>query len=336
MLFFRKTTLSITTCSLLLINFLVNSTYAQESSKRLPIIDVHVHAMKHNPAFSSMEMCPWFLKDMPGSDPNGPPPSAFHTNCADPLQPAHSDQEMQDALLDACERLNVYMVASGDAEILHKWHKAAPDRIIPSLAISNASEMTVEAFEDSLSNGFYKVMGEVAPQYQGMSPSDMSLDEYFGVAEKLGIPVGIHMGTGGNGMANITSPKYRASLGRPFLLEDMLARHPKLKIWVMHAGYPMIDEMIALMGANAYVYVDLAGFIWSYPQEEIHAYMKRLVQAGFGKRILYGTDLMIWPKLLETSIGLIENANYLSEEQKRDIFFNNAVRFFNLDENDFK
>ena len=179
-------------------------------------------------------------------------------------------------------------------------------------------------------------MGEVAPQYQGMSPSDMSLDEYFGVAEKLNIPVGIHMGTGGNGMANITSPKYRASLGHPFLLEDMLARHPKLKIWVMHAGYPMIDEMIALMGANAYVYVDLAGFIWSYPLEEVHACLKRLVQAGFGKRILYGTDLLIWPKLLETSIGVIENANYLSEEQKRDIFFNNAVRFFNLDENDFK
>ena len=306
-----------------------------ESSERLPIIDVHVHAMKYNPVFA-MDMCPWFLKDMPGADPNGPPPSFMNGNCATPLKPARSNQEMQDALLEACERLNVYMVASGDAVILQRWHEAAPHRIIPSLAISNASEMSVEAFEDSLSNGFYKVMGEVAPQYQGMSPSDMSLDEYFGVAEKLNIPVGIHMGTGGNGMANITSPKYRASLGHPFLLEDMLARHPKLKIWVMHAGYPMIDEMIALMGANAYVYVDLAGFIWSYPLEEVHASLKRLVQAGFGKRILYGTDLLIWPKLLETSIGVIENANYLSEEQKRDIFFNNAVRFFNLDENDFK
>jgi predicted TIM-barrel fold metal-dependent hydrolase len=219
---------------------------------------------------------------------------------------------------------------------LHQWKEAAPHRVIPSLSLSNAEAMSVEAFRDSLSSGFYEVMGEVAPQYQGMSPSDMSLDAYFGVAEELNIPVGIHMGTGGNGMANITSPKYRASLGRPFLLEDMLARHPKLKIWVMHAGYPMIDEMIALMGANAYVYVDLAGFIWSYPLEEIHSYLKRLVQAGFGKRILYGTDLLVWPGLIETSIGVIENADYLTEGQKRDILFNNAVRFFNLDESRFK
>ena len=57
-------------------------------------------------------------------------------------------------------------------------------------------------------------------------------------------------------------------MGNPLLLEDLLARHPKLKVWVMHAGYPMIDEMIALMGANAYVYVDVAGMIWSYPSQK--------------------------------------------------------------------
>jgi predicted TIM-barrel fold metal-dependent hydrolase len=330
-----KSASTVTLINMMLLNLTLFSSYAQEQSGPLPIIDVHVHAMQHNPGFV-MEMCPWFLKDMPGSDPNGPPPNFLNTDCAEPLKPAKSNEDMQETLMEIFERLNIYAVASGDAQILRQWHAAAPDRIIPSLAFSNASEMTVQAFEDSLSNGFYKVMGEVAPQYQGMSPSDTSLDAYFGVAEKLGIPVGIHMGTGGNGMANITSPQYRASLGRPFLLEDMLAKHPKLKIWVMHAGYPMIDEMIALMGANAYVYVDLAGFIWSYPPAEIHAYLKRLIQAGFGRRILYGTDLLIWPGLLETSVNFIKNADYLTEAQKRDIFFNNAVRFFNLNEDDYK
>lgn len=318
----------------LLTPFLVRA-QTTPAKKRLPIIDVHVHAMKVNPNFAGA-MCPWFLRNMPGGDPTQPAPSFLSQDCVDPLQPAKSDEEMQTALLSTMERLNMTIVAYGDAEILHKWKKAAPNRVIAGIGVSSPKDMTVKAFTDSLSTGFYQVMAEVAPQYQGMSPSDMSLDAYFAAAEKLNIPVGIHMGTGGNGMANLTQPKYRASLGRPFLLEDVLARHPKMKIWVMHAGYPMIDEMIALMGANAYVYVDLAGFIWSYPQEEIHAYIKRLVQAGFGKRILYGTDLMIWPKLIETSIGIIENADYLSFEQKRDILFNNAVRFFRLDASKFQ
>jgi uncharacterized protein len=316
--------------------FITNSGFSQDTSHRhLPIIDVHVHAMKVNPAFA-MDMCPWFLSSMPGADPTQPAPQFITTNCADPLKAAKSDKEFQDALVATMKRLNMTIIASGDADIIRNWQKAAPGRVIPSIGVSSSKDISAKAFRDSLSSGFYKVMGEVAPQYQGLSPSDTSLDQYFAAAEQLNIPVGIHLGTGGNGMANITSPKYRASMGNPLLLEDLLARHPKLKVWVMHAGYPMIDEMIALMGANAYVYVDLAGFIWSYPLEEIHAYLKRLVQAGFGKRIMYGTDLMVWPKLLETSIGVIENANYLSFEQKRDILFNNAVRFFRLDESKFK
>ena len=309
---------------------------APVKSKHLPIIDVHVHTMKINPNFTS-EMCPWFLSNMPGGDPNEKMGFSASGECTNPLKPAKSDAEMQAAVIETMERLNMTMVAFSDAEILHKWYNAAPKgRIIPGIGVSSSKEMTVQAFKDSLSNGFYKVMSEVAPQYQGISPSDMSLDPYFAVAEELGIPVGIHMGTGGNGMANITQPKYRASMGNPLLLEDLLARHPKLKIWVQHAGYPMVDELIALMGANAYVYCDISGMIWSYPLEEIHAYIKRIVQAGFGKRIMYGTDFMMWPKLFETSIGVIENAQYLSFDQKRDIFFNNAVRFFRLDEKQFK
>lgn len=323
-------------CAALLLLVITNSSAQDSIKKHLPIIDVHVHAMKMNPAFAA-DMCPWFLSDMPGADPNQPAPPFINTDCAMPLKAARTDKEFQDSLIATMKRLNMTIIASGDASVIRSWQKAAtPGRVIPSIGISSSNEMSVVAFTDSLSSGFYKVMGEVAPQYGGMSPSDPSLDAYFAAAEKLNIPVGIHMGTGGNGNININNPRYRASMGNPLLLEDLLARHPKLKVWVMHAGYPMIDEMIALMGANAYVYVDVAGMIWSYPLAEVNDYIKRLVQAGFGKRIMYGTDLMVWPKLLETSIGVIENANYLSFDQKRDIFFNNAVRFFRLDESKFK
>ena len=314
-----------------------NFSFGQSEKKvtHLPIFDIHVHTMKVNPSWSS-PMCPWFLTSMPGSDPLSQENNFMSVDCVDPLMPAESDQDMQDEVIKRINDFNMTMVAFGDAEILHKWVNAAPKgRIIPGIGISNAKEMTVEAFRDSLTNGFYKVMAEVAPQYQGISPADPSLDPYFAVAEELNIPVGIHMGTGGNGSANLSQPSYRASMGDPFLLEDLLARHPKLKVWVMHAGYPMLDHMIALMGANAYVYVDIAGMIWSYPLDEVHSYIKRLVQAGFEKRIIYGTDFMMWPRLFETSMGVIEHAQYLSEDQKRDIMFNNAVRFFRMDNSQF-
>jgi predicted TIM-barrel fold metal-dependent hydrolase len=119
-------------------------------------------------------------------------------------------------------------------------------------------------------------------------------------------------------------------MGDPLLLEGLLARHPKLRVQVMHAGYPMIDNMLTLLQANSHVYVDIAGLIWSYPLKEVNRYIARLVDAGFEDRVMFGTDELIWPGLMRYSVGIIQNADYLSSEQKRDILYNNAARFLRL------
>jgi predicted TIM-barrel fold metal-dependent hydrolase len=41
---------------------------------------------------------------------------------------------------------------------------------------------------------------------------------------------------------------------------------------------------------------------------------------------------MIWPEGIGMAIEGIESASFLTEEQKRDIFYNNAVRFLRLDQ----
>jgi predicted TIM-barrel fold metal-dependent hydrolase len=187
-----------------------------------------------------------------------------------------------------------------------------------------------ELRKDFTKDGF-KVMGEIGLQYEGISPSDPSVDQYFALAEELDIPIAIHMGTGGSGRANVGSPKFRGSMGNPLLLEELLARHPKLRVQVMHAGYPMIDNMLTLLGANSHVYVDVAGLIWSYPLKEVNRYIQRLVEAGFEDRVMFGTDQLEWPKLMAYSISIIQNADYLSPEEKRDILYNNAARFLRLD-----
>lgn len=308
------------------------TTTTQPAAKEMPpIIDIHVHSSKvgTNPR---PDMCLWFLEEMPGTDPKTGMTFSTAGNCVDPLKAAKSDAELKAAFIETINRLNITAVTFGNAGVLHSWYNAAPDRIIPGIGFRDSTAITVQAMRDSLSNGFYKIMSEVSPQYVGLSPSDMSLDPYFAIAEELGIPVGIHMGTGGNGSTNINGSKYRADVGNPLMLEDLLHRHPKLRVWVQHVGYPFIDELIAIMGYNAYVFCDLSGFIWSYPQEEINMVIKRLVQAGFSKRIMYGTDFMAYPKMIEASIGVIQNASYLTEEQKRDILYNNAARFLRINE----
>jgi uncharacterized protein len=42
---------------------------------------------------------------------------------------------------------------------------------------------------------------------------------------------------------------------------------------------------------------------------------------------MFGSDQMVWPGAIDIAIEEIRSADFLSEEQKRDIFYNNAVRF---------
>src|SRR5262245_30900680 len=128
------------------------------------------------------------------------------------------------------------------------------------------------------------------------------------------------------------SPKYRAALSNPMLLEEVLIRRPRLRLYVMHAGWPMSDQMVALMWAHPQVYVDTGVIDWALPRKEFHAYLRRLVEAGFGKRIMFGSDQMVWPETIGMAVEGIESATFLTDAQKRDIFYNNAVRFFRLDE----
>ena len=80
-----------------------------------------------------------------------------------------------------------------------------------------------------------------------------------------------------------------------------------------------------------YTPLDVAGNDWSLPRKEFHSHLRRLVEGGFGKRILFGSDAMIWPQTIEVAIQSIESADFLTAEQKRDIFYNNAARFLRLE-----
>ena len=82
--------------------------------------------------------------------------------------------------------------------------------------------------------------------------------------------------------------------------------------------------------AHPQVYVDTGVIDWALPRREFHSYLRRLVEAGFGKRIMFGSDQMVWPDAIGMAIEGIESAAFLAEEQKRDILYGNAAEFFGL------
>jgi predicted TIM-barrel fold metal-dependent hydrolase len=117
-------------------------------------------------------------------------------------------------------------------------------------------------------------------------------------------------------------------------LEEALVRHPRLRVWIMHAGWPMLDDLLAVLWTHPQVYVDLGVIIFALPRAELYRYLRVIVEAGFGSRVMFGSDQMVWPETIERGIRTIEEAPFLSEQQKRDILYNNAARFLRLSEAD--
>jgi hypothetical protein len=47
---------------------------------------------------------------------------------------------------------------------------------------------------------------------------------------------------------------------------------------------------------------------------------------------MYGSDQMFWPEAIGMSIEAVDSAPFLTKEQKKDIFYNNAAKFLKLSE----
>ena len=178
------------------------------------------------------------------------------------------------------------------------WRDAAPDRIIAGASVRGSADTPlpeIGALRQAFAEGRMRVLGEITAQYAGLPLGDRQYEPYLALAEELNIPVAVHTGMGPPGVSYDPCCRgFRASLGNPALLEEPLNRHPKLRVNVMHGGWPYLQETIALLFSYPQVYVDLGAIDWALPRAEFYAYLGALMRAGFGKRVLVrvGSDVL--------------------------------------------
>jgi uncharacterized protein len=301
-----------------------------------PIIDMHLHAIP------SAEMGPpgasicapyeeWPIRDTDAPIESYLEDFTVAPPCRERLIAPTSDAEVREETVAVLRRRNIIGVTSGPAEMVEEYRRQAPDRIIPAVSFGQGPLPPIAELRRLHAAGRLSVLGELTFQYAGIAPDDPRIEPYYALAEELDVPVAIHIGPGPPGISYFGAPEYRMRLSDPLALEEVLMRHPRLRLYVMHAGWPLADRMIALMYAHPQVYVDTGVIGFAFPRAEFHAYLQRLVQAGLGRRIMFGSDQMIWPEAIEAAIANIASAP-LTPEQKRDILYNNAARFLRLTE----
>ena len=249
--------------------------------------------------------------------------------------------------LDAFDSYNVqHAVLMAYPHHLAAWTRESPSLLIPSLMFPCVQQFVRQCFADGenllpdiawlrgeVEAGRIAMLGEVVTELFGIFPNDPALEPYFSLAEEFDIPFGLHMGPGPAWAVSTQSiyaefPDFQIRAGNPLELEEVLRRHPDLRLFIMHAGWPMVDELLALLWHNPNVYVDVGHLQIAISRAEYYAYLRRIVDAGFGDRVMFGSDVGL--DAFGTGIQAILEAEFLTEGQKRDILYNNAARFLRL------
>jgi uncharacterized protein len=307
---------------------------AQQSESSPPILDVQLRVSAPG-AFGrpSPGFCPAQAGEtMPTLDSKSNTQGSQNPTCPNHLSAAETDEELGQQTLAILKEYNIIAVAMLLPAQAKQWQSAEPKRIIPGFFFAADQKFDRSRIDAQRTRGEFTVLGEAVTPHEGFSPSDPDWDRYLAMAEELDIPLGIQIGLEPPGAANFfATAKYADQYGDPLVLAEALARHPRLRAYVLHAGWPHVEGMIALMSAHPQLYADISVIDWYLPREEFHKYLRRLVEAGFAKRIIFGSDEMIWPDAIKLAIGAVASADFLSPKQKRDILYNNAAKFLRFD-----
>ncbi len=208
------------------------------------------------------------------------------------------------------------------------WAKAYPDRFLPSLVPNYASAdhaAAAKIFEREVDEKKWFAMGELGLPYEGWPLNDSRLFPYYEVCERKGLPVFFHTGLDGPDPQQLVSPKFRVELGDPLLLQDVAIRFPKLKIVIMHMGWPFADRALYMLYGYSNVYMDVAVANWILGPSLFHRLLREAVDTVGSSRILFGSDQMVWPQMITPAVEAIRKADYLTDTDKRRILWDNAV-----------
>lgn len=283
----------------------INTARAQDSSS--PIIDMHLHSYSEGRFYVA-------------PDPNG--------NMSSPDHVTHF-QETYEQL----RRHNIVLgVVSGSRADEEAWmDKDADGRLVRGTSLS---DWTPESFEAAVKRGEIKVFGEIGPYYSGRTISDPVYAPYLEICEKYDIPLALHTGGGPPGITYREAPDARLALTSPFLAEDVLVKYPKLRVYLMHSGVQKYEDALRLMLHYPRVYSDLGVVLWVHelPKHYGEEFLKLAKKFGFLKRVMFGSDQMVWPNAITMSIDQLNSFDFLTPDEKRDIFYNNAARFLGLSE----
>ncbi len=140
-------------------------------------------------------------------------------------------------------------------------------------------------------------------------------------------------GAGSSGKAACANPVWSPTTDEALKEQTIAAPKRRNVIGVLSGPAERVLAWAAAAPEHPHVHVEIGGIVSACLSQSSIGTSSASSRQGFGNRVMFGSDQMVWPGVIERAIEAIESAPFLSEAQKRDILYN-AARFLRFTDAD--
>ena len=157
---------------------------------------------------------------------------------------------------------------------------------------------------------------KIHPDIQGVDINDKRLLPLYDILQSKNLPVYLHMGD--------NRPEYQFSATEKLL--DVLNNFPGLQVVAAHlGGYSVWESAVPLLAGRENVMYDTSSALWAISSE----YAGTIINKLGAENVMFGTDYPVMNTIEELDRFF---AIKLSEKEREDILWNNAIRFLGIED----
>lgn len=157
---------------------------------------------------------------------------------------------------------------------------------------------------------------KIHPDIQGVDINDKRLLPLYDILQSKNLPVYLHMGD--------NRPEYQFSATEKLL--DVLNNFPGLRVVAAHlGGYSVWESAVPLLAGRENVMYDTSSALWAISSE----YAGKIINKLGTENVMFGTDYPVKNTKEELDRFF---AIKLSEKEREDILWNNAIRFLGIED----
>ena len=175
-----------------------------------------------------------------------------------------------------------------------------PDRLIGFASVDPNRPDAIELLRFAVDLGLRGL--KLGPIYQHVDPTSIKMDRLLAEAVELELPVIIHQGT-----TFVRQAPLRHA--RPWLLDEVAARHPRLRMCIAHLGHPWCDETMVVIRKHPGLFADVSA-LHTRPMQ-LYLALRSAIEYGVAHKLLFGTDYPF--ASVEATIAALYEASAMAE-----------------------